>query len=615
MKAIRDRYLAIVLLLTAVTAQAAFAKTIKVGVVQTVIEKTLGKNRDKLLDFIGLAKTKGCHVVIFPEGALFWSDIAAHKPTRADLDAAIAQIGAKAGSEDIYVVFGVGYRQTDSGPYRNRGVVYDPDGHRLLFYKKNADVPQQFYVHGVPFNLVICSDRGYLEHSDLPCLVQGSQVIIDISGGHGGDDGRPDLRWIRYRPWALRTNAYVIVSNPVHDDTDFMGHSPWGGGSAIVRPDGSIQASRTHEKDTLIVEEIDTGHATRDGAERRRNHPIFKPFWDMGEKLLEGGDIGSIPDIQPHSSAERNIKIAAAQIVCSGNISENVRKIAGYIRRAADKKADIVVFPELAVTGHRKDDISTAGQCALDEALSQIREEADSANIYVIVGMPYVADGHRRNCAFVIGDDGSIKTRYAQLAAKRGELFRPGTSTKAMWFELKGVHCIVTVGDDANWVEIPDLAASRGMYLHFHIANEAYSSADEAILRKQRNLLMLMYAKYGAVVNAAKPTDMSNPGAPAGGMSMIVSREAGHDKPAPPGVEYYLPYQTSIVKNAGSAETMTIATRKTATRNDMDLIRHWRNRNRRSRAQSSWYEWMKKGALLIDEGTDESTAMEAGQDY
>ena len=86
---------------------------------------------------------------------------------------------------------------------------------------------------------------------------------IDISGGHGGDDGRPDMRWIRYRPWATRTSAYVIVSNPVHDDTDFMGNSPWGGGSAIVRPDGSIQASRTHEEDVLIVQAIDPDPATR----------------------------------------------------------------------------------------------------------------------------------------------------------------------------------------------------------------------------------------------------------------------------------------------------------------------------------------------------------------
>jgi len=599
-----NHFLAIMFLLTGVTAQAVSGKSITVGVVQTVIEDTLNKNRDKLLNFIGKAKTEGCQVVVFPEGALYWPDIAAHTPTKAELDSTMAQLGKKADSESVYVVFGVGYRKSESEPYCNRGVVYDPGGNRLLFYEKNAEVPQRFYVHGIPFNLVICSDRGYLEHSDLPCLVQGSQVIIDISGGHGGDDGRPDLRWIRYRPWALRTNAYVIVSNPVHEDVDFMGHGPWGGGSAVIRPDGLIQASRTYEKDVIVVEEIDTAQATRIEAQRRRNHPIFKAFWDRGKRLLEGKDVDSVPDITPYSSARRNMTIAAVQIACSRSMSENVKKIRRCIQQAADQAADIVVFPELAVTGHRQDDISAASPSALDSALNEIRYEADRQNIYVIVGMPYLADGQRRNCAFVIGDDGNIKTRYAQLVPNGSELFRPGSSTKAMWFELKRVRAIVTIGDDANWVEIGDLAASRGMYLHFHITYEAYSSADDAMLSKQRNLLMLRYAKYGAVVNAAAPTDMPNPSVPASGMSMIVSREGGHNKSAPGGLEYYLPYQTSVIKSAGSAETMIVATRKTSPRNDMDLIRNWRNRSRKNRAQSGWYDWMKKGAWLIESDAD-----------
>jgi predicted amidohydrolase len=337
--------LAIILLVTGVTSQAVFSESIKVGVVQTVIEQTLQKNCDKLLSFIDYAKNKRCQIVIFPEEALYWPEIAVDSPTRADFDRALAQISRKADSDNIYVAFGTGYKMSDKGPYQNKAVIYDPNGQRILYYEKNTEVPQRFYVDGVPFNLSICSDRGYLEHSDLPCLVQGSQVIIDISGGHGGDDGRPDLRLVRYRPWALRTGAYVIVSNPVHDDTDFMGHSPWGGGSAVIRPDSSIQQRYTYEKDSLMVEELDLSKATRLEAKRRRAHPIFKSFWDMGEKLLEGKKAGSILDIKPYSSAKRQIKIVAAQMACSRDMNENIRRINNYINQAADQGADIVVFP------------------------------------------------------------------------------------------------------------------------------------------------------------------------------------------------------------------------------------------------------------------------------
>jgi len=594
------KYLVVITLMaTAVIAPGVHAKKITVAVAQTVIENTLDQNRVKLIRFVGEAKAMGCQLIVFPECALYWPEIAVDNPTRDEINAAIKQIAEKARSEKIYVIFGTGHRLKKTGSYNNKGVVYDPNGGRLIFYEKNYEVPQSFDICGIPTNLLICSDHGYLEHSDLPSLVQGSQIIIDISGGHGGDDGRPDLQLIRYRPWAMRNNAFVIVCNPVHSDTDFMGHSPWGGGSAIIRPDGSIQAHRTYEKDIMLVEEIDTGQATAAQASRRRNHPIFKSFWDMGKRLMEGEQAAPIPNIKPYSSRLRNIKIAAAQIACSRNIDDNVSRIKSYIRQAADNAADIVVFPELAVTGYEKDDISAASQSALNSALNEIRNEAKSRNIYVIVGMPFFADGRRENCAFVIGDDGNIRTQYAQLRTTRSDLFRAGLSTRAMWFNLKGVHSIVTIGGDAQWIEIADLAANRGMYLHFHISYEADSSLDAAVLRKQKNLLMLMYAKFGAIVNAARPSGLSNPSALASGTSMIVSREAGHNQPCPEGIKYYLPYQTSIAESAGPRETMIYVTRKTTANNDMDLTRYWRNRNRKRRVQSGWYDWIKMGAHMI----------------
>lgn len=603
MISVRKRFLAMALAAAGAVAAEAHAKKITVGVVQTVIEDTLEKNRAKLVRFVDRAKRKGCQLVIFPEGALYWDDIAVDHPTKADLDAAIEQIGQRARRAGLYVIFGVSYKFRDGGKYYNHGVVYDPDGNRRLFYRKNMDVPQRFFVDGVPCNLSICSDRWYLELSDLPCLVQGSRVIIDISGGHGGDDGRPDLRWIRYRPWASRTGAYVIVSNPVHEDTDFMGHSPWGGGSAIVRPDGSLQAGRTYEKDVMIVEQVDPDQATRAEAEQRRNHPLFRPFWDMGEALLEHGRVEPVADVTPYSSAQRNLRIAAAQMACSRDITENTRTIARFIAQAAEQGAHVVAFPELALTGYRRDDVSAATPSALDDALIQIRKQAKEQGICVILGAPCYVDGQRKNCAVVIGEDGSVKTRYAQIVARRSDLFSPGTSAKAMWFTIKGVHAIVTIGDDADWVEIADLAASRGMYLHFHLSYRADRSPDAATLRKQRNLVMLSYAKYGLVVNAADPSGLPNPSSPAAGLSMIVSREGGHDRPAPEGIEYYLPYHTSVVQSAGATPAMICATRRTARANDMDLNRHWRNRNRKARPQHGWHAWISQGASLIQQET------------
>lgn len=593
------RIFAAALIVHAATITNAHAEIIKVGVVQTVIEDRLEKNRDKILRFIDEAAQQGCRLVVFPEGALYWVDVAAHHPTRAELDEAIAAIGRRARDAKVYVLFGVGYRRGEAEEYPNRGALFDPTGERLIFYWKNAEVPQRFLVDGVPCNFVICSDRGYLEHSDLPCLVQDSKIIIDISGGHGGDDGRPDMRWIRYRPWARRTGAYVIVANPVHDDTDFMGHSPWGGGSAVIRPDGSIQASRTYEKDVIIVEELDTDRAARSQAVLRRNHPALNAFWDAGKSLLESGTIKTAPEVAPFSSERRSIRIAAAQMACSQDIGENTRKILEYIRLAAGQKADIVLFPELVLTGGRINDIREADQSTLESAIAKIQEEAKSEKVFVIVGLPSNVSGSLQNCAYVIGDDGEVKTKYAQIGVAPERPFRGSDTVRGMWFSLKGVQSIVTIGDDADWIELGDLAATRGMCLHFHLRYAADATEEDALLRRETDLLMLSYAAYGAVVNAATPADLPRPSSPAGGGSLIVSREGGHAKPAPDGIEYYLPYQTSIVKSAGADEALIMATRTVPRFNNLDLNRNWRNRNRRGRAQQGWAEWMKVGARMI----------------
>ena len=42
-----------------------------------------------------------------------------------------------------------------------------------------------------------------------------------------------------------------------------------------------------------------------------------------------------------------------------------------------------------------------------------------------------------------------------------------------MWFEVRGVPAVVTVGRDVLWNEIAELAAIGGAQIHCHLANDA----------------------------------------------------------------------------------------------------------------------------------------------
>ena len=188
---------AVALLVVGLSASTARAQKLKVGVVQTVVENRLEKNLAKIERFIDEAKERGCRLVVFPENALYWADSSIDNATKADIDKAVEKIRNHADRADLCVVFGTSHKPSDGAKWRNKGFVFGADGKMLISCWKTRDVPQSFDVNGVACNIVVCSDRTFLEYSDLPCLVQGSQVVIDISGGHGGDDGRPDMRWIR----------------------------------------------------------------------------------------------------------------------------------------------------------------------------------------------------------------------------------------------------------------------------------------------------------------------------------------------------------------------------------------------------------------------------------
>ena len=62
------------------------------------------------------------------------------------------------------------------------------------------------------------------------------------------------------------------------------------------------------------------------------------------------------------------MKIALAQINPTvGDIAGNVRKIRSWVTRAAQKRAELVVFPELCITGYPPRDLVEAMRKAFIE--------------------------------------------------------------------------------------------------------------------------------------------------------------------------------------------------------------------------------------------------------
>lgn len=88
------------------------------------------------------------------------------------------------------------------------------------------------------------------------------------------------------------------------------------------------------------------------------------------------------------------MKIAAAQInPVKGDIPKNIENHKILIKAASDQNVDLVIFPELSVTGYEPELAEQLSIHYEDPVLDVFQKMADENNIIITVGMPTKADG------------------------------------------------------------------------------------------------------------------------------------------------------------------------------------------------------------------------------
>lgn len=146
------------------------------------------------------------------------------------------------------------------------------------------------------------------------------------------------------------------------------------------------------------------------------------------------------------------MKVLLAQINPTiGDFNGNTKKILAYIAKAKASGADIVLFPELAITGYPPEDFLLLDEFlnASDNALEMIISATEG--IIAIVGVPRRDDTWLRNSAAVIEDgellgfqDKTLLPTYDVFDERR--YFEPSSETK-LW-HLRGKKVAVTICED-----------------------------------------------------------------------------------------------------------------------------------------------------------------------
>src|SRR5919107_4482175 len=116
------------------------------------------------------------------------------------------------------------------------------------------------------------------------------------------------------------------------------------------------------------------------------------------------------------------LRVALAQInPIVGDIGGNAQKIREYIERARDEGAQLVVFPELALTGYPPEDLllKTHFVDAAGAALEEIAR--DTEGVVALVGFPERRDDVYNACAVL--SDGEVAAVYRKMLLPNYSVF------------------------------------------------------------------------------------------------------------------------------------------------------------------------------------------------
>jgi NAD+ synthase (glutamine-hydrolysing) len=177
-------------------------------------------------------------------------------------------------------------------------------------------------------------------------------------------------------------------------------------------------------------------------------------------------------------------RLALGQVnLTVGDLTGNVARVAEAADRATHAGADVVVFPELAITGYPPEDLVQRGEFVREnlEALSALARKTATA-CPVIVGFIDRSDAGVHNAAAMLRN-GTVESRYHKVQLPNFGVFDeqryfvPGTAGATV--EIAGMTVGLSVCEDA-WHDGQPFAGYAGLPLIVNINGSPYHRGKTA---------------------------------------------------------------------------------------------------------------------------------------
>ncbi|HSQ10077.1 MAG TPA: NAD+ synthase [Burkholderiaceae bacterium] len=182
-----------------------------------------------------------------------------------------------------------------------------------------------------------------------------------------------------------------------------------------------------------------------------------------------------------------NVKVAVAQINCSvGDFEGNSRKIVEAAARAVAGGADLLVTPELSLTGYPPEDLllRRAFYAACDSALQKLAAQLlQFPELCVVVGHPLAREGQRFNAASVL-QGGMVLGTYFKHDLPNYDVFDEQRyftpDNRPFVFDVKGTAFGINICEDTWFHYAPECSLAAGAQVllvlnasPFHLGKQA----------------------------------------------------------------------------------------------------------------------------------------------
>lgn len=371
---------------------------------------------------------------------------------------------------ECWIVIGLPEEDVRTGVYYNSAVLIGPDGvigtHRKTHnyvcegrWAKQGNLGHQVFKTPIGnIGLLICMDINIMETARIEGVL-GADVIVTIS--NWVEDRTPAMTWFTR---AYENGCYVVVS----DRCGLERGTEFNGGSCIIDPDGHL-LSCADDGPSTAYGEIDLGrartkkfsgygHKIKDRRPEEYMDIILDPY--LWEPSLGHGLYGHDP-----LPAGKKTKIGVSQFMPkTGNVEANLANIEQEARRLSFDGCELIVFPELAMSGYpRAEEALEFAETVPGQYSDRLMDLCLKYRVYMVVGMVEKEGSALYNTAVLYSPEGILgKYRKIHLDALDDAWATPG-NLGLNYFNTALGRIGILIGHDGDFPEAARIHALHGV--------------------------------------------------------------------------------------------------------------------------------------------------------